>query len=163
MTDNRLLEAPLVPKGAILRPLDCRGPGSHDKLGYRCANYGIDGCLRFVCKRCAARSQPPKPYTEECNVCQIAVKNGCSIERALQIIAELHPSVVQRGKTGCASTNKGAPQCRKCVRHACKHCQTPFRSHAKASTYCGDICRAAASRETRRQAQERYRLKALAS
>lgn len=163
MKDQRLREARPIPEGAILRPLDCRGPGSHDPLGFRCANYGIDGCLGFVCKRCAAKDAHVRPFCETCNICQIAEKNGSSMTKALAVIAELNPTSVKKGKSGCASTAKGASPCRKCVRHKCKHCSESFRSHAKASTYCSDICRGAASRESRRQAQERYRQKALAA
>jgi hypothetical protein len=161
--DSRLREAEPIPEGAILRPLDCRGAGSHVKVGYRCANYGLAGCLSWVCKRCADKSQPHKPFTEECNVCQLAVKNGCSITKALSLIAELHPESVRKGKSVCASFAKGATPCGRCVRHVCKHCETDFRSHSKASAYCGDICRKSEAREANRQRQDRFRQNAQAA
>lgn len=157
MNDERLREAPTLRKGTVLRPLDCRGPGSHDNLGYLCANAGIEGCLGFVCRRCSAKSLPVKPYTEECNVCQAAAKNGCSMDKALAAIAESAPDSIRKGKSGCASTAIGAKPCRKCVKHTCKRCQRLFRSHNKRGDLCGDLCRRAAAREANRLRQERHR------
>ena len=115
MQDSRLFEAPPVPEGAILRPLDCRGKGRHDKLGYRCANYPLEGCLGWVCKRCANK-QSPKPFTETCNMCQLAEMHGSSMPKALVILGELHPESVKSGKAGCAATIKGAEECARCLR-----------------------------------------------
>lgn len=114
-----------------------------------------------MCKRCAAKDEHVRPYCETCNVCQIAEKNGSSMTKALAIIAELHPESVKRGTLGCAATTKSAKPCRKCIRHVCAHCETPFRSHANGS-YCTDLCRNAAKRESQRLYNEKRREKALA-
>lgn len=156
MNDERLREAPELPKGAVLRPLDCRGPGSHDPMGYRCANAGLDGCLNFVCKRCASK-QSAKPYTEVCGVCALAETLGSSMPKALAKIAELHPESLVKGKVECAAVKAGARPCRKCVRHKCKQCERDFRNHSKRGDFCGDLCRRAVTRESNRQRQERHR------
>ena len=119
MQDSRLFEAAPVPEGAILRPLDCRGKGRHDKLGYRCANYPLEGCLGWVCKRCANK-QSPKPFTETCNMCQLAEAHGSSMPKALAVLGELHPESVKSGKAGCAATIKGEKKCERCVESDCK-------------------------------------------
>jgi hypothetical protein len=160
--DERLREAPPLPKGAVLKPLDCRGPGSHDLLGYRCANAGVPGCLGFVCKRCAAKSLPSKPYCEECNVCQIAAKNSGSMAKAVAIIGELHPESVKRGKLACASISRTGKPCARCVQHpSCGHCLQSFHSHRKDNAFCSDTCRASARREYSRQYAEKRTAKKL--
>jgi len=167
MSDRLFTPMPLA-KGAIPRPLSCQGPGNHSPEGYRCANSGIEGCLGFVCKRCAAKSFPSKPYTEECNVCQLAVQNGCSMTKALAVIAELHPQAVKRGKVTCASTDKNGKPCRRCIRHECRreNCLTDgkptiFRSHSRNDAYCNDLCRAASRRESTRRANDKRRAQRL--
>jgi hypothetical protein len=164
MTDDRRLITPQpLPKGSVPRPLSCQGPGNHASEGYRCANAGIEGCSGYVCRFCAAKSQPNKPYTEECNVCQLAVKNGCSMTKALAIIAELSPQAVKRGKATCASFDKNAPPCRNCIRHECRWCETKFRSHTNGS-YCPDgPCGDLARREQDRRRKERLRQETLAA
>ena len=162
MQDSRLFEAPPVPEGAILRPLDCRGKGRHDKLGYRCANYPLEGCLGFVCKRCANK-QSPKPYTETCNMCQLAEMHGSSMSKALAVLGELHPESVKSGKAGCAATIKGEKKCERCVESDCKRlgslaCRGKFWSHDRREAYCGDLCRKAAAKEKNRERQERHRV-----
>ena len=162
MQDSRLFEAPPVPEGAILRPLDCRGKGRHDKLGYRCANYPLEGCLGSVCKRCANK-QSPKPYTETCNMCQLAEMHGSSMSKALAVLGELHPESVKSGKAGCAATIKGEKKCERCVESDCKRlgslaCQGKFWSHDRREAYCGDLCRKAAAKEKNRERQERHRV-----
>lgn len=161
MNDTRLITPPPLPKGAIPRPLSCQGPGNHSGEGYLCANYGIEGCLGYVCTTCARKQLPPKAYCEQCNVCELATKNGCSMTKALAIIAESNPAALKRGTAECASTKPGAPPCRHCIRKKCNHCEQSFRSHSNRSPYCGDLCKAAAQRETNRQRQERHRQQTL--
>lgn len=169
MTDSRLITSPWLPKGSVPKPLSCQGPGNHAADGYRCANTGIGGCLGFVCRFCATKSQPHKAYTEECNVCQLAVKNGCSMSKALAKIAELNPQAVKRGKATCASFDKNAAPCRKCIRKTCAQCvyattegkPRTFRTHSNRSPYCGDLCKAAARHESQRQYNDKRREKAL--
>jgi hypothetical protein len=162
---ERLKELPALRKGEVLRPLDCRGSGNHTALGYRCANAGIEGCLGFVCSRCASEAGrgPHKPYTETCNVCAIAEKHGSSMKRALAYISETHPTQVKKGQAVCASTQPKAKPCRKCTRHVCSNCERAFRSHANKSAYCGELCRMAAHRESNRVYREQQRKKLLAA
>ena len=157
MDHSRLRELPILPKGAVARPLSCSGPGKHDTVGYRCANHGLEGCLGFVCKRCALK-QEAKPYLELCAVCLLAIENGGSMDKALAKIEELHPTVLKTGKIGCASTDSKARPCKQCVRHKCQHCEKPFRSHHNRTAYCGDLCKAAARRETHRRHYDQRRL-----
>jgi hypothetical protein len=52
--------------------------------------------------------------------------------------------------------------CARCLRKTCRRCSTLFRSHAKGGLYCSDACQVEARRESGRQAQKRYRLRAAA-
>jgi hypothetical protein len=124
---------------------------------------GLDGCLGFVCKRCAARDPHAKSFCETCNVCQLAEQNSSSMTKAVTHLAELHPQSIKRGKVGCASTIKDGKPCSRCIRKACRHCEQTFRTHANRSPYCGDLCKHAAQREANRQRQERYRENTLAA
>jgi len=165
--DSRLFEAPSA-EGVKLKPLDCRGDeGQHDKLGYRCANFPLDGCLGWVCKRCANKQQA-KLYTETCNMCSLAEKHGSSMKLALAEIARLHPANIKSGKVVCAATNKGAEECRRCIHKTCgyEHCdkgkggKATFFTHSRREAHCSDICRAAAIRESKRASKERARAEA---
>ena len=96
-------------------------------------NYPLEGCLGFVCKRCANK-QSPKPYTETCNMCQLAEMHGSSMSKALAVLGELHPESVKSGKAGCAATIKGEKKCERCVESDCKRlgslaCRGKFWSH----------------------------------
>jgi hypothetical protein len=157
-----LIKPPPLPKGAVANPLSCQGPGNHSADGYRCANSGLGGCLGYVCKRCAARDRHAKSFCETCNVCQLAENNGSSMTKALAVIVELNPRSLRPGKVGCASTVKGAKSCRKCIRKTCKHCAQTFHTHANRSSYCGELCKHAARRETHRKYDAGRREKALA-
>jgi hypothetical protein len=165
-TDTRLKEIPPLPKGAEPKPLDCRGPGQHSEVGYRCFCAGERGCNSWVCSICAGKkgNAPRKEATDLCYVCQVAVTTGCSIPKALKIIAEQFPDVA-KGKVGCASTKPGAPPCRKCLKKKCAHapCSESFRTHKPGVGYCSDLCRVAARREADRQRKERLWLEALAA
>lgn len=159
--DSRLKEIPALPKGAVPHPLACRGRG-HDPQGYPCFNHSDPRCLGFVCRTCAAK-QKAKPCCELCNLCQLAVERGGSMDQALATIAELHPMALENGKVTCASFDPKAKPCRKCVRHICGHCDRPFRSHHNRTAHCGDICKAAARRETQRRADEKRRQRRLSA
>jgi hypothetical protein len=154
MRDERLFSLPSA-EGVKLNRLDCRGDeGKHDSQGYRCANYGIPGCLKFVCLSCA-RKQQAKPWTEVCGMCALAEEHGSSMSAALAFVDASKKANVKGGKIVCASTLKGEPKCKRCIQKTCGHCQNIFWTHKNREAHCSDICRAAKKREWNRLSQER--------
>jgi hypothetical protein len=163
LTDSRLITPPPLPKTAVPKPLSCQGAGNHSRDGYRC--HGATdhpACLGYVCRICAHKQTPYKPFTELCPVCWLATETG-SIEKAVAKITELNPQALKRGKAACASTDKNAPPCRKCIRHQCRWCETKFRSHTNGSYCPTGPCKDLARREQDRQRKERLRQEALAA